>query len=102
MSVVYRKTEVDGSAPLFFMVMARRHFDPANFFCQPPPLLDRGLFVIGIFAAAVSWANPGARGSHDEQDNTFTDFIACAEHLIHDKYTSKNRMYSGGAAPAAC
>jgi protease II len=31
--------------------------------------------------------------------NTFTDFIACAEHLIKAKYTSSNRLViQGGSA----
>jgi oligopeptidase B len=31
--------------------------------------------------------------------NTFTDFIACAEHLVNNKYTSKDRLViSGGSA----
>jgi oligopeptidase B len=34
-----------------------------------------------------------------QKKNTFTDFIACAEHLISEKYTSKERLaISGGSA----
>ena len=31
--------------------------------------------------------------------NTFTDFIACAEHLVKNKYTAKDRLViQGGSA----
>ena len=34
-----------------------------------------------------------------KKKNTFTDFIACAEHLIHEKYTSPRHMaIEGGSA----
>ena len=34
--------------------------------------------------------------------NTFTDFIACADHLVAEKYCSRERLVIQGAAPAAC
>jgi len=37
-----------------------------------------------------------------EKRNTFTDFIACAEHLIARGDTAPDRLVIEGAAPAAC
>ena len=34
--------------------------------------------------------------------NTFTDFIASAEYLVKQKYTSKDRLAIEGGAPADC
>ncbi|MCI0330525.1 MAG: S9 family peptidase [candidate division Zixibacteria bacterium] len=74
--------------------------DP-NFNSNRLSLLDRG-FVFAI---------PHIRGGGEmgrywyedgkllKKKNTFTDFIACAEHLVGEKYTSKDRLVvSGGSA----
>ena len=38
-----------------------------------------------------------------KKKNSFTDFIAVAETLVADKYTSKDRLViEGGSAPAGC
>jgi oligopeptidase B len=64
-------------------------------------LLDRG------FVYAVAHIRGGAEmGRHWKEDgkmmkkkNTFTDFIACAEHLIEEKYTNEQRLaIKGGSA----
>ena len=42
------------------------------------------------------------QGRMKEKMNTFTDFIACAEYLIREKYTSANRLaIEGGSAGVA-
>jgi oligopeptidase B len=64
-------------------------------------LLDRG-FVYGI-AHIRGGADLGKPWHEDgrmlKKKNTFTDFIACAEHLIAQKYTSPGRLaIMGGSA----
>jgi oligopeptidase B len=64
-------------------------------------LLDRG-FVFAI--AHIRGGGEMGRlwyedGKLLKKKNTFTDFIACAEHLIREKYTSKDRLaVTGGSA----
>ncbi|MCI0596594.1 MAG: prolyl oligopeptidase family serine peptidase, partial [candidate division Zixibacteria bacterium] len=74
--------------------------DP-NFNSNRLSLLDRG-FVFAI--AHIRGGGEMGRlwyenGKLLNKKNTFTDFIACAEHLIKEKYTSKDRLaISGGSA----
>lgn len=64
-------------------------------------LLDRG-FVFAI--AHVRGGEYLGRAWYDQgkmlhKKNTFTDFIACSEHLIANAYTSKKKLYAyGGSA----
>jgi oligopeptidase B len=64
-------------------------------------LLDRGvIFVIGHIRGGgelgEEWRQAGRMMN---KMNTFTDFIACAETLIKNKYTSKDRLViQGGSA----
>ncbi|MCI0595509.1 MAG: S9 family peptidase, partial [candidate division Zixibacteria bacterium] len=64
-------------------------------------LIDRG-FVVAM--AHIRGGGEMGRlwyedGKLLKKKNTFTDFIACAEHLIKEKYTSKDRLaISGGSA----
>ncbi len=64
-------------------------------------LLDRG-FIFAI-AHIRGGAEMGRQwydyGKMLKKQNTFTDFIACAEHLLAEKYTSKDRLaIMGGSA----
>ena len=103
MSLLYAKgTALDGSAPLYlygygsYGMVIDSGFGSARL-----SLVDRGF----IFAVAH------VRGGMDlgwdwyeygkllDKKNTFTDFIACAEHLIKEGYTAKGRIVaSGGSA----
>ena len=64
-------------------------------------LLDRGV-VFGI--AHIRGGGEMGKDWHDQgkmmvKKNTFTDFIAAAEHLINEKYTSKEKLaITGGSA----
>ncbi len=63
-------------------------------------LLDRG-FVFAI--AHVRGGGDLGKGWHDagklqNKRNTFTDFIAAAEHLIREGYTGKERLAASGAS----
>lgn len=64
-------------------------------------LLNRG-FVFAIAHVRGSeylGRNWYEKGKLLHKKNTFTDFIACAEHLINKKYTSEKHLYaSGGSA----
>ncbi|MBI1941747.1 MAG: S9 family peptidase [Acidobacteria bacterium] len=71
-------------------------FDPYHI-----SLLDRG-FVFAL--AHVRGGQEMGRQWYEDgkllkKKNTFTDFIACAEHLIHEKYADPQRVFAmGGSA----
>ncbi len=102
-SLVYRKGfERDGSRPLYlYGYGSYGHSIPASFSSNRLSLLDRG------FVFAIAHVRGGAelgRGWYDDgkflkKKNTFYDFVSCAEHLIREKYTSKQNIFiSGGSA----
>src|SRR6185295_17309093 len=103
MSVVYRKTvKLDGSAPLLLYGYGSYGISiPPTFSAARLALLDRGVvYVIGHIRGGGELGEPWRdAGRMMNKINTFTDFIACAEHLINNKYTSKNRIViQGGSA----
>ena len=50
-------------------------------------------------AAAASWVGSWYEdGKLDRKRNTFTDFIACAEHLVAEGYTSPDRLVARGGS----
>jgi oligopeptidase B len=103
MSVVYRKNvKLDGSAPLLLYGYGSYGLSiPPTFSSNRLSLLDRGvIYVIGHIRGGgelgEEWRQAGRMMN---KMNTFTDFIACAEHLIKAKYTSKDRLViQGGSA----
>ena len=103
MSMVYRKgVKLDGSAPLLLYGYGSYGYSiPPTFSSRRLSLLDRGvIFVIGHIRGGgelgEEWRQAGRMMN---KMNTFTDFIACAEALIKDKYTSKDRLViQGGSA----
>lgn len=102
-SLVYRKgTKLDGSAPCLQYAYGSygANMDP-YFSTSRLSLLDRG------FVYALCHIRGGQEmgrywyedGKLLKKKNTFTDFIACSEHLIAEKYTSKERLAAmGGSA----
>jgi len=102
-SLVYRKGFVaDGKAPLWLNGYGSYGIPSfATFNSNRVSLLDRG-FVFAI--AHIRGGGELGKPWHDQgrmmsKKNTFTDFIACAEQLIADKYTSKDRLViEGGSA----
>ena len=94
-------TPLDGTAPLLLYGYGSygAPSDP-SFRANVLPLLDRG----GVFAIAH------VRGSSDlgrqwyldgkllKKKNTFTDFIACADHLVARRYTRRDRLAIEGAS----
>jgi oligopeptidase B len=103
MSMVYRKgVKLDGSAPLLLYGYGSYGASiPPTFSSTRLSLLDRGvIFVIahirGGGELGEEWRQAGRMMN---KMNTFTDFIACAETLIKNKYTSKDRLViQGGSA----
>jgi oligopeptidase B len=102
-SVVYRKGFVaDGKAPLLLTAYGSYGApSDAEFNSNRVSLLDRGVvYAVGHIRGGgdlgKKWHDQGRMMS---KKNTFTDFIAVAEALIADKYTSKERLViEGGSA----
>ena len=102
-SIVYRKGfRKDGSRPLLlygygsYGATMDASFDPARL-----SLLDRG------FAYAIAHIRGGQElgrawyedGKLLKKKNTFTDFIACGDHLVREGYTRPGRLFAmGGSA----
>ena len=92
----------DGTGPLLLYGYGAYgiSMDPA-FNSARLSLLDRGFrfaiaHVRGGQELGREWYEDGRRG---RKRNTFTDFIACAEHLVHERYTSSGRLFAmGGSA----
>ena len=76
--------------------------DP-TFFAEQP-VADRG-FIYAI--AHIRGGQEMGRWWYDQgkmlnKKNTFTDFIASAEHLINQKYTSKEKLAIRGGSAGDC
>ncbi|HAM73573.1 MAG TPA: oligopeptidase B, partial [Verrucomicrobiales bacterium] len=102
-SIIRRKgTRLDGTAPMLLVGYGSYGIpSTAHFSIQRLPLLDRGV-IVGIAHIrgggdlGKTWHDDGRMG---RKRNTFTDFIACAEHLIRSRYTSADRLaIKGGSA----
>jgi oligopeptidase B len=103
MSVVYRRNvKLDGSAPMLLYGYGSYGISiPPSFSASRLALLDRGVvYVIAHIRGGGELGEPWRyAGRMMNKINTFTDFIACAEHLVNSKYTSKNRLViQGGSA----
>lgn len=102
-SLVYRKgTPKDGSAPLYqYAYGSYGSSMDAYFSTARLSLLDRG-FVFAI--CHIRGGQEMGRFWYEDgkllkKKNTFTDFIACSEFLISEKYTSSEKLVaSGGSA----
>jgi oligopeptidase B len=102
-SLVYRRdTPLDGSAPLLlYGYGSYGHSIDVNFNSNRISLLDHGV----IYAVAhIRGGGELGKPWHDagrlrQKRNTFTDFIASAEHLIAQRYcASQNLIIEGGSA----
>jgi oligopeptidase B len=103
MSVVYRRSvKLDGSAPLLLYGYGSYGISiPPTFSASRLALLDRGVvYAIAHIRGGGELGEPWREaGRMMNKINTFTDFIACAEHLVNNKYTSKDRLViQGGSA----
>jgi oligopeptidase B len=102
-SLVYRKgMSRDGSNPLLLYGYGSYGYSSEpRFKSSRLSMLDRG--VINAIAHVRGGSELGRLWYEDgkmlNKRNTFTDFIACAERLIADKYTSSDRLAAvGGSA----
>ena len=103
MSVVYRQgTKLDGSAPMLLYAYGSYGIPISpGFSAGRLALLDRGvIYVIAHIRGGGELGEPWREaGRMMKKMNTFTDFIACAEHLVKQKYTSSDRLViQGGSA----
>lgn len=102
-SVVYKTGfERNGQNPVFMTGYGSYGFPyPVSFSSSRLSLLDRG---IAIAIAHIRGGGEMGRkwyedGKFLQKINTFTDFIACAEYLIQENWTSRDRLaISGGSA----
>lgn len=102
-SLVHRKGHPrDGSAPLLLIGYGAYGFPyPVTFDSNRLSLLDRG---VALAIAHVRGGGEMGKAWHDmgrmhRKMNTFTDFIAVAEHLLAERYTSPERLViEGGSA----
>jgi oligopeptidase B len=101
-SIVYRKDFAkDGSRPLLLYGYGSYGASTdASFQSERLSLLDRG------FAYAIAHIRGGQElgrewyesGKLLKKKNTFTDFIACAEYLVREKYTKPDRLFAQGGS----
>lgn len=102
-SMVYKKgTKRDGTAPcLLYAYGSYGSTMPVGFSATRLPLLDRGV----VYATAhIRGGSDMGRQWYDDgkmlkKMNTFTDFIACADFLVKEKYCDRGRLViQGGSA----
>lgn len=103
LSIVYKQgVEQNGANPLLLNGYGSYGYSyPVTFSSNRLALLDRGV-VIAI-AHIRGGSEMGRKWYEDgkllRKQNTFTDFIACAQHLIQEQWTSpQNLAISGGSA----
>lgn len=102
-SLVYRKDkkQTDGNPLLQYGYGSYGHTIDPYFSVSRLSLLDRGfIFAIAhVRGGEYLGRNWYEDGKMFNKRNTFTDFIACSEHLIKEKYTTPQQLYaSGGSA----
>ncbi len=102
-SLIYKNGSLNGSdTPLFLVGYGSYGFPyPATFSSNRLSLLDRG--IVCAIAHIRGGGEMGRKwyeeGKFLHKKNTFTDFIACAEYLIEQEWTSpENLVISGGSA----
>ncbi|MGE5646834.1 MAG: S9 family peptidase [Acidobacteriota bacterium] len=101
-SLVYRTSfKKDGTSPLFIYAYGSYGYstDP-NFNPYVVSLLDRG-FVFAI--AHIRGGQEMGRAWYEDgkllkKRNTFTDFIACTEYLVEERYGDPKRVFANGGS----
>jgi oligopeptidase B len=103
LSIVHRRdTPRDGSAPLLLYGYGSYGISvPVNFSSNRLSLLDRGvIYAVAHIRGGGELGKPWHdAGRMKQKRNTFTDFIAAAEHLIVLRYTTPEKLaIEGGSA----
>jgi len=103
LSIVHRRdTPRDGSAPLLLYGYGSYGISvPVNFSSNRLSLLDRGVvYAVAHIRGGGELGKPWHdAGRMNQKRNTFTDFVAAAEHLIAQSYTSPEKLViEGGSA----
>lgn len=103
MAVVHKKgITLDGTNPcLLYSYGSYGYSSDAGFNANIFSLVNRGF--VYVIAQIRGGSDLGEQwyedGKLQKKMNTFTDFIACAEHLVKDKYTSPEKLaINGGSA----
>ena len=97
----HKDTRLDGTAPcLLYGYGSYGIAIPASFNSNALSLVNRG-FVYAIAHIrggkdkGFAWYDAGRRRN---KANTFTDFIACADHLVTERYTAHDRIVANGGS----
>ena len=97
----HKDTALDGTAPcLLYGYGSYGIAIPASFNSNALSLVNRG-FVYAIAHIrggkdkGFAWYDAGRRRN---KANTFTDFIACADHLVAERYTAHDRIVANGGS----
>jgi oligopeptidase B len=100
LSIVYKEgMDRDGTRPLLLYAYGSYGFGmPATFSSSRLVLLDRGLVYV---IAHIRGGDDMGEQWHDDgklmkKKNTFNDFIDCADYLVQQKWTSKDRLLIEG------
>ncbi len=99
--LAHKDTPRDGTAPLLLYGYGSYGISiPAGFNTNRLSLVDRGIVyaiahIRGGMEKGYGWYRAGKLGT---KKNTFTDFIACAEHLIAGKYTAAGHIAAHGGS----
>ena len=101
-SVAYRRgVKKDGSAPLLLYAYGSYGYSVSpTFSASRLPLVDRGVvYAIAHVRGGGELGEPWREaGRMMKKQNTFDDFIACAEYLVAEKFTSSDRLVIQGAS----
>ncbi len=102
LTLLYHKdTRLDGSAPcLLYGYGAYGISMPASFSVANLSLVDRGFVhaIAHVRGGKDKGYNWYAQGRREHKTNTFSDFIAAAEHLIAKDFTSRGKIVAQGGS----
>ena len=101
LSLVYRRDRPERAGPALLVGYGSYEASSDPVFSSPRvSLLDRG-FLVAI-AHVRGGGELGRRwyeqGKLEQKRNTFTDFVACAEHLVAERWTSPDKLAARGGS----